>query len=92
MTAVYRRFGCKMAALTTVRNPFADQRSRGLATAERGWQRVVRTRLCLARDSLHSVPETWFTQLAFGESPMAPHHPTRAPTLAEDARWSRSTL
>jgi len=27
--------------------------------------------VCLARDSLHSVPETWFTQLAFGESPDA---------------------
>ncbi|MEE8121083.1 MAG: hypothetical protein V3T55_06110 [Anaerolineales bacterium] len=37
MTAVYRRFGCKMAALTTVRNPFADQRLRGLATAAWGW-------------------------------------------------------
>jgi hypothetical protein len=27
--------------------------------------------MCLARDSLHSVPGTWFTQLAFGESPDA---------------------
>jgi len=27
--------------------------------------------VCLARDRLHSVPETWFTQLAFGESPDA---------------------
>jgi len=24
--------------------------------------------LCLARDRLHRIPETWFTQLAFGES------------------------
>ncbi len=27
--------------------------------------------VCLARDRVHIIPETWFTQLAFGESPNA---------------------
>ena len=27
--------------------------------------------VCLARDRLHIIPETWFTQLAFGERPDA---------------------
>jgi hypothetical protein len=27
--------------------------------------------VCLARDRIHNIPETWFTQLAFGESPDA---------------------
>jgi hypothetical protein len=40
-------------------------------TPERDISKTGNYAVCLARDSVHSVPETWFTQLAFGESPDA---------------------
>jgi hypothetical protein len=40
-------------------------------TAEELAKYLMMKEMYLARDSVHSVPETWFTQLAFGESPDA---------------------
>ena len=58
-------------ALFEERGPDRDLRHRWDPHADPNGDYRRPQHVCLARDRLHIIPETWFTQLAFGESPDA---------------------